>query len=49
MGNVLFDFVIPGVPVMPYIGVGAGYVWHEYDGVRGHFGPRPQPDHDRRP
>jgi outer membrane protein OmpA-like peptidoglycan-associated protein len=35
MGNVLFDFAIPGVPVMPYVGGGVGYVWHEYDGVRG--------------
>ena len=35
MGNVLFDFVIPGVPVMPYIGAGAGYAWSEYDGVSG--------------
>jgi outer membrane protein OmpA-like peptidoglycan-associated protein len=35
MGNVLFDFAIPGVPVMPYVGGGVGYVWHEYDGVNG--------------
>ncbi|WP_043829274.1 OmpA family protein [Muricoccus aerilatus] len=35
MGNVLYDFVIPGVPVMPYVGAGAGYAWSEYDGVSG--------------
>ena len=35
MGNVLYDFNIPGIPVTPYLGAGAGYVWHEYDGVRG--------------
>ena len=35
MGNVLFDFAIPGVPVMPYIGAGVGYVWTEFDGVSG--------------
>ncbi|MFC0384511.1 OmpA family protein [Muricoccus vinaceus] len=35
MGNVLYDFTIPGIPVTPYLGAGAGYVWHEYDGVRG--------------
>jgi outer membrane protein OmpA-like peptidoglycan-associated protein len=37
MGNVLYDFAIPGIPVTPYVGAGAGYVWHEYDGVRGSF------------
>ncbi|WP_458097419.1 OmpA family protein [Roseomonas sp. WA12] len=37
MGNVLFDFAIPGFPVTPYIGAGAGYAWTEYDGVRGTF------------
>ncbi|WP_426956867.1 OmpA family protein [Muricoccus radiodurans] len=35
MANVLFDFAIPGFPVMPYVGGGVGYAWHEYDGVRG--------------
>ncbi|WP_424134169.1 OmpA family protein [Roseomonas chloroacetimidivorans] len=35
MANVLFDLAIPNFPVTPYIGAGAGYVWHEYDGVRG--------------
>jgi OOP family OmpA-OmpF porin len=35
MGNVLYDFVIPGIPLQPYVGAGAGYVWTEYDGVRG--------------
>ncbi|MBP0443741.1 OmpA family protein [Roseomonas sp. SSH11] len=38
MGNVLFDIAIPGLPVMPYIGGGVGYVWHEYDSVRGYRG-----------
>ncbi|WP_376093207.1 OmpA family protein [Roseomonas sp. CCTCC AB2023176] len=37
MGNAFYDFNIPGffLPVQPYVGVGAGYVWHEYDSVRG--------------
>ena len=35
MGNVLFDINIAGFPVVPYVGVGAGYVWTDYDGVRG--------------
>ncbi|MFH5924463.1 OmpA family protein [Roseomonas xinghualingensis] len=35
MGNVLYDFAIPGVPVMPYLGAGVGYVWHDYERVRG--------------
>ncbi|HEY8612528.1 MAG TPA: outer membrane beta-barrel protein, partial [Roseomonas sp.] len=40
MGNVLFDFAIPGLPVTPYVGGGVGYQWHEYDGVRSaSFGP----------
>ncbi|WP_458096819.1 OmpA family protein [Roseomonas sp. WA12] len=34
MANAFYDFVIPGFPVQPYIGAGAGYVWTEYDGVR---------------
>ena len=38
MGNLLYDFRIPGVPwFVPYIGGGAGYVWREQDdfGVNG--------------
>jgi outer membrane protein OmpA-like peptidoglycan-associated protein len=35
MANAYYDFVIPRFPVVPYIGAGAGYVWTEYDGVRG--------------
>ena len=31
MVNALYDFVLG--PVMPYVGVGAGYVWHDYDGI----------------
>ena len=31
MVNALYDFVLG--PVVPYVGVGAGYVWHDYDGV----------------
>jgi OOP family OmpA-OmpF porin len=35
MANALYDFDLgPGAFVMPYIGIGAGYVWHEYDGTR---------------
>ena len=34
MANVLYDFDIDlGVPLIPYIGLGAGYVWHRYDNV----------------
>jgi outer membrane protein OmpA-like peptidoglycan-associated protein len=34
MANALYDFDLgPGAFVMPYVGLGAGYVWHEYDGV----------------
>ncbi len=34
MGNVLYDFAIPGVPwITPYIGGGVGYMWREWDGV----------------
>jgi OmpA-OmpF porin, OOP family len=29
MGNVLYDFNLPGLPVVPYLGVGAGYAWSE--------------------
>ncbi|GGJ09269.1 OmpA family protein [Neoroseomonas lacus] len=31
MANVLYDFVLG--PVMPYVGVGGGYVWNDYDSV----------------
>jgi OOP family OmpA-OmpF porin len=32
MANALYDFDLgPAMPVMPYIGIGAGYVWHQYD------------------
>jgi outer membrane protein OmpA-like peptidoglycan-associated protein len=35
MANALYDFDLgPGAFVMPYIGIGAGYVWHEYSNVR---------------
>ncbi len=35
MANALYDFDLgPQAPVMPYIGVGAGYMWHDYDDVR---------------
>ncbi|MBP0443953.1 OmpA family protein [Roseomonas sp. SSH11] len=35
MANAYYDFNIPNFPVVPYIGAGAGYIWTEYDGVRG--------------
>jgi outer membrane protein OmpA-like peptidoglycan-associated protein len=38
MANALYDFSL-GLPVTPYVGVGAGYVWTEADGVRGNAGP----------
>jgi outer membrane protein OmpA-like peptidoglycan-associated protein len=32
MGNLLYDFRIPGVPwFVPYVGAGAGYMWREQD------------------
>ncbi|MBU8539796.1 OmpA family protein [Falsiroseomonas tokyonensis] len=38
MANALYDFDIGanfgGVSFMPYVGVGAGYIWREFDGVR---------------
>lgn len=35
MGNVLYDFRIPGVPwIVPYVGAGAGYAWRNWDNVR---------------
>ncbi|EHL99617.1 putative outer membrane protein, partial [Acetobacteraceae bacterium AT-5844] len=33
MANTFYDFNV-GWPVVPYVGVGAGYVWTEYDDVR---------------
>jgi outer membrane protein OmpA-like peptidoglycan-associated protein len=34
MANALYDIDLgPGSFVMPYVGVGAGYIWHEYDGT----------------
>jgi outer membrane protein OmpA-like peptidoglycan-associated protein len=41
MGNALYDFgAVLGLPVQPYLGVGIGYVIHEYDNVniRSDFG-----------
>ncbi len=35
MANALYDFDLgPGIPFVPYIGVGAGYVWHEHVNAR---------------
>ena len=35
MGNAFYDFDFgPTIPLMPYIGLGAGYIIQEYDGVR---------------
>ncbi|MGK7863673.1 OmpA family protein [Falsiroseomonas sp. E2-1-a4] len=35
MANALYDFDLgPGSFLTPYVGVGAGYQWHEYDSVR---------------
>lgn len=36
MANVLYDFHV-GLPVVPYLGVGAGYAWTDYDVVQGGF------------
>jgi outer membrane protein OmpA-like peptidoglycan-associated protein len=38
MGNAFYDFhgLIAGI--VPYVGAGAGYIWHEHDGVRSAFG-----------
>ena len=33
MGNVLYDFNV-GLPVIPYVGVGAGYAWTDVDKAR---------------
>ncbi|WP_157985941.1 porin family protein, partial [Teichococcus vastitatis] len=38
MVNALYDFNL-GLPVVPYLGAGVGYVWHEYDTVRSRFNP----------
>jgi outer membrane protein OmpA-like peptidoglycan-associated protein len=36
MANALYDFDLgPGLPLVPYIGLGAGYIWQDWDGVRG--------------
>ncbi|MFC0409298.1 outer membrane protein, partial [Roseomonas elaeocarpi] len=42
MGNVFYDFALPSfvpqyLPVVPYIGAGAGYVWSEYHRVGAAF------------
>ena len=35
MANALYDFDLgPGMPVMPYVGLGAGYVWQNWDRAR---------------
>jgi len=35
MANALYDFDLgPTIPLMPYIGLGAGYIIQEFDGVR---------------
>ncbi|MBE9606780.1 OmpA family protein [Acetobacteraceae bacterium H6797] len=34
MANAYYDFYGLGLPVVPYIGLGAGYVWNDYDNVR---------------
>ncbi|WP_419897378.1 OmpA family protein [Roseomonas sp. USHLN139] len=34
MFNAFFDFHQLGLPVVPYIGAGIGYVWTDYDSVR---------------
>jgi outer membrane protein OmpA-like peptidoglycan-associated protein len=35
MGNALYDFDLGmGIPLVPYVGVGAGYIWHDLDKVR---------------
>jgi outer membrane protein OmpA-like peptidoglycan-associated protein len=37
MANALYDFDL-GLPVMPYVGLGAGYVWTDADRARGNTG-----------
>ena len=35
MANALYDFDLgPGMPVMPYVGLGAGYLWQSWDRAR---------------
>jgi len=35
MANALYDFDLgPGMPVMPYVGLGAGYLWQNWDRAR---------------
>jgi outer membrane protein OmpA-like peptidoglycan-associated protein len=35
MGNAIYDFDLgPTIPLMPYIGLGAGYIVQEFDGLR---------------
>ncbi|MCR0982250.1 OmpA family protein [Roseomonas populi] len=34
MANVFYDFAVPNWPVQPYVGLGAGYGWVNYQGVR---------------
>ena len=32
MANALYDFDLgSSFPLMPYVGIGAGYIWHKYD------------------
>ncbi|MFC3125612.1 OmpA family protein [Pseudoroseomonas globiformis] len=38
MVNALYDFNL-GLPVVPYVGAGVGWVWHDYDTVRSRFTP----------
>ncbi|MGK7865693.1 OmpA family protein [Falsiroseomonas sp. E2-1-a20] len=35
MLNALYDFSFPNAPIIPYVGVGVGYQWVDYSGVRG--------------
>ena len=35
MANALYDFDLgTTIPLMPYVGLGAGYIWQNYDGVQ---------------
>ncbi|WP_052402241.1 OmpA family protein [Muricoccus aerilatus] len=34
MGNVFYDFIIPAVPIISYLGAGVGYGWTNYETVR---------------
>ena len=43
MGNAIYDFDFgPSIPLMPYIGLGAGYVIQDYDRVKGVAGHHDQ-------